>query len=445
MRLSLFILFLLAIPTGSRADFTMFGQGYCEIGITDSIAGDYFNSGFEMYDPSAGFILSSLFQYSTFPICGHEVDFGCRRDANLDFDYLHLTGSVEAAGGAMYFIHTDNNPPLDQLCDGSWESRAGSNVGVDWTDSLFVSSPTTLLVSIDAIRHVAACSRDSQCACGDGLAGGAQSLATELIVNVAGVVLGHQFSPPGCTSVTDVPVSPPAEISVNETASLQGFFSALVDAEHGFEGDNRLIFGNGRNAFLHIDPLTPGVFLGSLSGTNYQSPYIQVAAVPGAALTLAHLDKPGGNTLSFKGTATIPQTPALDLVGGGVRLLIEPADDSAAVDILIPGGAYDKTTKAGWKVNNSATAWSYSNQNGLKGITKVTVKKSSKVAGDVSFTVKGKNGSFGFPASALPLTASLQLNPNYALGGQCPQATFTGGAGGPTCALDSKGDKLTCK
>jgi hypothetical protein len=94
----------------------------------------------------------------------------------------------------------------------------------------------------------------------------------------------------------------------------------------------------------------------------------------------------GDETLLLSGTIAIPSTPPLDPVTTGVRLLLgeENQDPGAidyfapvatfAADILIPGGAYDKGTKAGWKAKPTGTSFNYKNAAGFSGVTQVAIK-----------------------------------------------------------------------
>ena len=172
------------------------------------------------------------------------------------------------------------------------------------------------------------------------------------------------------------------------------------------------------------------------------------AAASKPKLTATKLLAPGGDDkLSFKGQATIPVAPALDLLNRGVRILLSGTTGTTLLDATVPGGAYDSTTKTGWKVNASHTNWTYrSPGTATEGIDKVGVKVAPDVAGAIKFSVKGKNGTYAATQADLPVTATLVLDVPTAVGGQCVEERFTAPPPGrPSCALASSGATLKCK
>jgi hypothetical protein len=65
---------------------------------------------------------------------------------------------------------------------------------------------------------------------------------------------------------------------------------------------------------------------------------------------------PGDDTAKIKGRC-IPfqETPTVDPMTNGVRLVIQDKNDDTVADWTIPGGAYSTVTKAGWKVHTFPT------------------------------------------------------------------------------------------
>jgi hypothetical protein len=165
-------------------------------------------------------------------------------------------------------------------------------------------------------------------------------------------------------------------------------------------------------------------------------------------LTATKLLAPSGDDkLSFNGSAAIPQTPALDPSTRGVRILLTGATGTTILDATVPGGAYDSTTKTGWRVNGTQTAWSYKSPGtATQGIDKVAVKVDPSVTGGVKFTVKGKNGAYPVTQGDLPVVATLVFDVPTAIGGQCVEEHFPATPPtSPSCALLSGGATLKCK
>src|SRR6185436_1516039 len=73
---------------------------------------------------------------------------------------------------------------------------------------------------------------------------------------------------------------------------------------------------------------------------------------------------PGDDKLKFKGTITIPPMggdPTFNPVAEGARAVIIDSTGAIVLDVTIPPGAYNANNKVGWKVNSSATTFSYRN------------------------------------------------------------------------------------
>jgi cysteine-rich repeat protein len=172
------------------------------------------------------------------------------------------------------------------------------------------------------------------------------------------------------------------------------------------------------------------------------------AAATKPKLTATKLLAPGGDDkLSFKGQATVPVTPTLDPLDRGVRVLLSGPTGTTLLDATVPGGAYDLTSRSGWKVNASHTSWTYKSPGtATQGIDKVTVKVNPDVAGAIKFGVKGKNGTYPVAQTDLPVTATLVLDVPTAVGGQCVEQPFTAlPPASPSCVLASGGATLKCQ
>jgi hypothetical protein len=168
-------------------------------------------------------------------------------------------------------------------------------------------------------------------------------------------------------------------------------------------------------------------------------------------LTLSKLLGPAGDDkLSFKAQATLaqPLVPALDPLATGARLLVTGAlDGTLVVDATIPAGAYDVGTRTGWKVNGSATSWTYKNPGTHpEGITVVGVRTAASTPGLVKVKGKGKSGTYPVTPANLPLRTTVVLDPPASASGLCVEALWPATPPGrPTCALASAGSVVKCK
>ena len=163
------------------------------------------------------------------------------------------------------------------------------------------------------------------------------------------------------------------------------------------------------------------------------------------------LPPPGDERFDYRGDIVVPTSPALDPITHGARVVVFDAADQPILDAVLPGGAYDRTTRVGWSTNSARTAFRYANK-GLdpthpivRGIDKYTFKLSSKVPGLVSFQVGGKNASYAFPTNQVPVRAVVVLEGALGLHNQCGDSRFAGIPPAPSCAFVGKGSTLRCK
>src|SRR5262249_25050666 len=218
----------------------------------------------------------------------------------------------------------------------------------------------------------------------------------------------------------------------------------ITERAHGFAFSSELFHDTARDETLVLDgsvsqiqaicPDTHGD-----STCNADEPCTGGVALVKPKLQLKKLNTPTGDDgLAFSGEMTVPTSPAIDPVTKGARILVADASGTVA-SVAIPPGLVDPVTKVGWKPNKSGTAWKYSSKIGVDGITSVSLKTTDKTPGLVTFKVVGKNGAFVTTPDALPLRATLTLDP----AGQCGQVDFTGPS--PACAFDKKLSSVTCK
>jgi hypothetical protein len=150
-----------------------------------------------------------------------------------------------------------------------------------------------------------------------------------------------------------------------------------------------------------------------------------------AKMTLQKLvTLPGDDRFKFSGYLTIPETPAIDPITKGLRVLVHDSVGTVVLDVSVPPGAYDIPNRVGWRVNGSATSWTYKNAGIptplVQGIYKAQVKKITKVPGQIKFTIGGKSGSYPVIGTNMPLTGTVVVDTPYATTNQCGEAIFTG-------------------
>jgi hypothetical protein len=87
---------------------------------------------------------------------------------------------------------------------------------------------------------------------------------------------------------------------------------------------------------------------------------------------------PGDDTAKIKGRC-IPfqETPTIDPMSNGMRLVMQDALDNTPLDAFIPGGAYTTATKAGWKVHTFPTGMTAQYKNSGRSFRSSTGSRSS--------------------------------------------------------------------
>ncbi len=164
-------------------------------------------------------------------------------------------------------------------------------------------------------------------------------------------------------------------------------------------------------------------------------------------LSMQKLAQPiGDHRFKFSGTMTVPSA-AIDPASDGVRIIFVDGAGTTIVDAAIPPGLFDALTNAGWKANSKGTTFLYKNLGGgvplIEGVTKILIKKNTKVPGQVRFSVQARNGGYPLPAS-LPMRGTLILDPPYASTNQCGDALFPGPQS-PACAFVAPPGTIKCK
>jgi hypothetical protein len=157
---------------------------------------------------------------------------------------------------------------------------------------------------------------------------------------------------------------------------------------------------------------------------------------------------PGDDKFKFSGYLQIPDTPFIDPASNaGVRVLLHDAAGNQILDALVPSGAYDAVARAGWKVNGTGTAFNYRNAGSpvalVQGVYKVSVKKSTKVAGQIKFSVAGRTGSYAVAPANLPLTGTFVVEAPSGIQRQCGDAIFPGPL--TVCTYTAAAGLVKCK
>ena len=172
---------------------------------------------------------------------------------------------------------------------------------------------------------------------------------------------------------------------------------------------------------------------GDFVGDACESPGGCAATVSPATLTLVRLAAPGGDDgIVWKGTLA-PLAGAIDPVATGVRVTLDDAAALPLLDAVLPGGAFDRATKTGWK--STATSWTW--LGALGGLSKV--KLIAKVPGALKVVVVGKAAAIG-PTPALPLRARVVLD---GASGRCGETQFA--ADGCLAQPTKRGGKVRCE
>jgi hypothetical protein len=160
---------------------------------------------------------------------------------------------------------------------------------------------------------------------------------------------------------------------------------------------------------------------------------------------------PGDDTAKIKGRC-IPfqETPTIDPVANGMRLVMQDAQQNTPLDATIPGGAYDSVTKSGWKVHTFPTGLTAQYKNAgtvvplINGLKKLKFVLKSGL-GITKFSAAGKGGSYPVGPLGSPIKVTLIADPPISETGQCCEMFFPGPPPAPSCTFLGGGATLRCK
>ena len=152
----------------------------------------------------------------------------------------------------------------------------------------------------------------------------------------------------------------------------------------------------------------------------------------------------GDDKLGFSGTVTLPTSPAIDPITKGMGVIVTTVTNDSLLDVAVPGGAFSKVTRTGWKVNGAGTRWTYKNgaPNTANPVQIIVLSTSPRTPGVFKFKVKAKNGAFPTNLADVPLRATLVVDAPFAATGQCGEVGFPSAA---SCKFNPSQSSVSCK
>jgi cysteine-rich repeat protein len=163
-------------------------------------------------------------------------------------------------------------------------------------------------------------------------------------------------------------------------------------------------------------------------------------------MTLSKLDLPVGNDrFRLKASGVLPDGPPIDPVTNGLALRVTDGLDIVAVEATIPGGAFDRFTRSGWRVNGNFNVFTFRSQSDdpdLGGIRRITLKTNPTQPRAFKIVVVGREGVYVKPTEA-PVTVATKITPQAP--GQCAESQFNAFEGGPRCVFLNNSARLICR
>ncbi|HEY8514733.1 MAG TPA: hypothetical protein VIS07_04365 [Candidatus Binatia bacterium] len=152
---------------------------------------------------------------------------------------------------------------------------------------------------------------------------------------------------------------------------------------------------------------------------------------------------PGDDTFTFTGQLDLPAPPTgLDPVTKGARVILADATGKVLLDVAVPPGAYDKTTRTGWTASKRGNVFNFRSKTLAGGLVdKLKISFAPSKPKLLKFTMSGRRGGFAAAPPALPLSAVVVIDAPTAATGECGEIAFAPGG----CAFNRNGSTLTCK
>jgi hypothetical protein len=133
----------------------------------------------------------------------------------------------------------------------------------------------------------------------------------------------------------------------------------------------------------------------------------------------------GDDAISMRGQMTIPETPTINPVANGIRVIVEGLHGTL-LDVAVPGGLYDHVTRSGWKASPRGGRWTYKGGNPsiANPLQALTLSTSGRPPGLYKFSLRGKNGAIPATVNDIPLKGMIIIDSPVAATGQCGEAIF---------------------
>ena len=155
-----------------------------------------------------------------------------------------------------------------------------------------------------------------------------------------------------------------------------------------------------------------------------------------ARLMLSKLDRPGREHLLLRGTLSVPAPAAVDPLVRGVRLVVGEVGGPTVIDVVVPGGAYDRATRSGWRLLRDG--WMY---RAPTGIGRVTVTSVDGSPGTYRVAVRASRATYPAPGLGASLAVTIAFDPPVATTGQCAEHAFAPG----TCLSGARTTIVSCR
>ncbi len=147
---------------------------------------------------------------------------------------------------------------------------------------------------------------------------------------------------------------------------------------------------------------------------------------------------PASGKMKARGRIPLPGVAGIDPVADGLRVRITDIGEAFVFDATAPGGAYERATKAGWKMRKNG--WSFRGPSGgADTLDRAVLKVVKGTPGTLDVRLRG---TVGTASPFLPLTLTVVLDPPFATTGLCGETAYPFHTG---CETDRSGRKISCR